>query len=254
MNELNGYLEIGKGPTKVLAMSGWFGEAADWTVMANAFDPEVFTVVSFDYRGYGLSRHLTGDFTFEESAGDAMRLVDRLGWNRFSLIGHSMGGVAIQRLMLAAGGRVERMVAVTAVPACSARMDAQRLAMFESAVTEQAKREFIINFSTGSRLPATWIREAARRSMESSTADAFGAYLKQWATVDFCEQVQGNPTPVKVLIGEYDPTLNADLMQRTWLSWYPNSDMETLSNAGHYPMFEVPLALAATIQEFLRQS
>jgi len=254
MNELNGYLQIGHGPRKVLAMSGWFGEAADWTVMANAFDPEVFTIVSFDYRGYGLSSHLCGEFTFEESASDAMRLADHLGWDRFSLIGHSMGGVAIQRLMLAAGARVEKMVAVTAVPACSARMDAQRLAMFESAVTDAAKREFIINFSTGSRLPATWVRQAARRSMESSTAAAFGAYLKQWATVDFSDLVQGNPTPVKVLIGEHDPTLNADLMQRTWLSWYPNSAMETLPNSGHYPMFEVPLALAATIPDFLRQS
>lgn len=254
MKELNGHLQIGNGPTKVLAMSGWFGEAADWSVMANAFDPEVFTIVSFDYRGYGRSRHLSGEFTFEESADDAMRLVNHLGWDRFSLIGHSMGGVAIQRLMLAAGGRVEKMVAVTAVPACSARMDAQRLAMFEAAVTEQARREFIINFSTGSRLPAAWVRQVAQRSMESSTPAAFGAYLKQWATVDFSELVQGNETPVKVLVGEYDPTLNTDLMQRTWLSWYPNSSMEPLANSGHYPMFEVPLALAAAIQEFLRQS
>ncbi|MFC7518067.1 alpha/beta fold hydrolase [Herbaspirillum sp. GCM10030257] len=253
MNELNGYLQIGHGPRKVLAMGGWFGEATDWSTMAHAFDPEEFTIVLFDYRGYGLSSHLTGEFNFEESANDAMHLVDQLGWDRFSLIGHSMGGVAIQRLMLAAAGRVEKMVAVTAVPACSARMDAQRLAMFESAVTDVEKREFIINFSTRSRLPATWIRQAARRSKERSTAEAFGSYLKQWATVDFSELVQGNTTPVKVLIGEHDPTLNADLMQGTWLSWYPNSMMETLSNSGHYPMFEVPLALSATIQEFLRQ-
>jgi esterase len=254
LTDLNGYLKIGHGPQKVLAMAGWLGEAGDWTAMAEALDPEAFTFVLFDYRGYGRSKHLSGEFTFEESARDAIRVVDRLGWDRFSVIGHSMGGVAIQRLLLATGSRIERMVAITAVPACSSRMDAQRLVMFESAVTDQAKREFIINFSTGNRLPTTWVRRMAQRSMEGATAAAFGGYLKEWATVDFSELVRNNPTPLKVIVGECDPTLNADLMQRTWLAWYPNSEVATLSNSGHYPMFEVPMALASAIQEFLSRS
>jgi pimeloyl-ACP methyl ester carboxylesterase len=40
-------------------------------------------------------------------------------------------------------------------------------------------------------------------------------------------------------------------MTDTWLAWYPRAQLEVLSNAGHYPMYEVPLALAATVQTFL---
>jgi pimeloyl-ACP methyl ester carboxylesterase len=250
---LNAYLQVGHGPRKVLAMGGWFGDASDWLDVAQALDPEIFTFVLFDYRGYGRSRHLDGEFSFEESARDVLRLADSLGWDSFSLLGHSMGGVAIQRVLLAAPGRIERMVAVAAVPACSSRMDAQRLAMFENAISDVAKRAFIINFSTGGRLPASWVKRMAQRSMEGSTATAFGAYLKEWATVDFSERLQNNPTPLKVVTGEFDPTLTGELMQRTWLAWYPNSTLVQLSNSGHYPMHEVPLALAATIQDFLHQ-
>src|ERR1035437_9143967 len=128
-NVLNGYLQLGSGPRKVLALNGWFGHSGDWGSMVDALDLEAFTYVFFDYRGYGRSRHLDGDYTFEENARDVLRLADHLGWDRFSLIGHSMGGAAIQRVLLAAPGRIDLMVAITAVPACSSRMDAQRIVM-----------------------------------------------------------------------------------------------------------------------------
>jgi esterase len=250
---MNGYVQVGHGPHKVMVMNGWFGESDDWLGVLGALDAQAFTFVLFDYRGYGRSKHLEGGFTFEESAGDVLRLADHLGWERFSLVGHSMGGAAMQRVLLAAPQRVDRMVAITAVPACSSRMDASRLAMFESAVTDLAKREFIINYSTGNRLPKAWVAQVARRSLDYSTPPAFAAYMEEWATNDFAQLVQGNPVPVKVIVGEFDPTLTAELMQATWLAWYPNAQLETLGNTGHYPMFEVPLALAASVQAYLQQ-
>jgi esterase len=250
---LNGYQQVGRGPHRVIVMNGWFGNSNDWLATLGALDPDDFTFLLFDYRGYGHSRHIEGQYTFEESAQDVLRLADHLDWDRFSLIGHSMGGVAIQRVLLAAPERVDRMLAVAAVPACSARMDAQRLAMFEAAVTDPDKRESIINYSTGNRLPKSWVSQMARRSWDSSTPQAFAGYLKEWGTRDFSALVKGNPSRLKVIIGENDPSLNAELMNRTWLSWYPNSEMETLSNTGHYPMFEIPLNLAAKVQSYLQQ-
>jgi len=197
---------------------------------------------------------MAGAFSFEESAEDVVRLANHLGWDRFSLIGHSMGGVAIQRVLLAVPQRIDRMLAVAAVPACSSKMDAQRLAMFEGAVADVAARERILDYSTGNRLTSAWLGRMAQRSIESSTEQAFAAYLQQWATVDFSECVKGQQVPVCVLTGEFDPTLTAALMERTWLSWYPNAQSMVIPNAGHYPMFETPLALASIVQGFLGQS
>jgi esterase len=250
---LNGYVQVGHGPHKVMVMGGWFGAADDWVGTVSALDADAFTFVLFDYRGYGRSRHRDGDYTFEESAGDVLALADYLGWERFSLIGHSMGGVAIQRVLLAAPQRIDRMLAISAVPACSSRMDTERLAMFKNAVTDVTRREFIINYSTGNRLPKAWAAGLAQRSRDCSTEKAFSAYLTEWATRDFSALVQGNPVPVKVMVGEYDPTIGAALMRETWLAWYPNAQIAVLSNCAHYPMYEIPLALAAAIQSYLQQ-
>jgi pimeloyl-ACP methyl ester carboxylesterase len=235
-------------------LNGWFGSSSDWSAMADALDLDTFTFVFFDYRGYGRSIRQDGEFTFAEVTRDVVRLLDQLGWERFSLIGHSMGGMAMQRVLLALPQRVERMIAITAVPACGSRMDENRQALFQKAVEDLESRKTILNASTGNRLTKAWVEHMARQSWATSTQRAFAAYLKEWTAQDFSDLVKGNVTPVKVIVGEHDPGLTAAVMERTWLAWYPNAMLETLPNAGHYPMHEVPLALAASVQAFLQQA
>ena len=59
--------------------------------------------------------------------------------------------------------------------------------------------------------------------------------------------------PVKVIVGEHDPALTPTMMQTTFLSTYPDCELEVMANAGHYPMHETPVALATSIENFLRR-
>jgi pimeloyl-ACP methyl ester carboxylesterase len=253
MTTLNGFRQFGQGPHNVIALNGWFGSSADWQTLTPALDPQRFTYAFFDYRGYGLSRDIDGEFTFDEVAHDVLALADHLDWQRFSLLGHSMGGMAMQRVLVAAPERVVKMVGVSAVPACGSRMDDARVAMFSAAIDDVAKRAGIIHFSTGSRLTTSWSTHLARLSLRDSRREAFAGYLPQWATGDFAAQIEGHATPVKLFIGEYDPTITAELMTRTWLAWYPNAKQETLRNAGHYAMYEIPVAFATAMENWLSE-
>jgi pimeloyl-ACP methyl ester carboxylesterase len=90
-----------------------------------------------------------------------------------------------------------------------------------------------------------------RHSLDNSDRPAFAGYLRSWARADIAGQVKGAEIPVKVITGEYDPTQPAEFMEQTWLQVYPNSELEVLRGTGHYPMFETPVALAVSIEEFL---
>ena len=93
---------VGSGEHHVLALHGWFGSARGWGSLPDYLDGSAYTYVSgVDPRGYGgPGLAVAGEYTMEEAAADAIALADDLGWDRFSLIGHSMGGKAVQHVLL----------------------------------------------------------------------------------------------------------------------------------------------------------
>jgi pimeloyl-ACP methyl ester carboxylesterase len=241
----------GDGPHQVIALHGWFGSADGWGPLPQMLDSSRFSYAFMDYRGYGAAMASTGDYTIGEIARDTIALADSLGWDKFSLVGHSMGGMAIQQVLLDAPERVRKLVAITPVPACGVPFDSETWALFASAAGNLEARQAIIDMSTGQRLSPHWIGAMARRSQRLSREDAVAAYLTAWARHDFSALVAGNPAHIKVIIGEHDPALDAAVMTATFLRWFPNAVLETIGNAGHYPMIEAPVALITSIENFL---
>jgi pimeloyl-ACP methyl ester carboxylesterase len=242
---------VGSGDHHVVALHGWFGSAHGWGSLPSYLDGSAYTYAFMDLRGYGDRQQVAGEFTMEEVASDTVALADELGWDQFSLVGHSMSGRAIQHVLLQAPGRVRRLVGLNPVPAVATPFDGDGWALFSGAAGSRDNRAAIINFTTGGRLSGTFIDQVVQHSLDNSTVPAFAAYLESWAKGDFADQVSGNPARVKVIVGEHDPALSAAVMEQTWLAFYPNAELEVLANAGHYPMFETPVALATSIEEFL---
>jgi len=93
-----GFTTYGAGPIRVLVLHDWFADHSSWDAALPYLTPEGFTYVFADLRGYGASRDVGGSYTLDETAGDAIGVADQLGWTRFSLIGHSMSGLIVQRI------------------------------------------------------------------------------------------------------------------------------------------------------------
>ena len=247
----NDLLVIGDGPQKVLALHGWFGSARGWGPFAELVDPERYSYLFLDYRGYGSRRDQPGEHTLAEISADARAAVDALGWSSFAVLGHSMGGTAMQRVLLDAGDRVQGLIGVSPVPSTGVPFDEQAAQLFGGAAANRDNRYAIIDLTTGNRHSRTWLDRMVQFSLDESDADAFGAYLDAWAGTDFSAEVQGNPVPVRVVGGEHDPALGAPVMEQTFLQQYPNASLEVLPNAGHYAMYETPVALLTQVEKFL---
>jgi pimeloyl-ACP methyl ester carboxylesterase len=246
------HVSIGSGDDHVLVVHGWFGSSRSWGSLPDFLDRSTYTYAFMDLRGYGARKQVPGEFTIAEAAGDALDLADELGWDRFSLIGHSMGGKIAHQILLQAPDRVNKLIGLNPVPASGVPMDEEAWALFSGASGNAGNRAAIIDFSTGSKLTATFINYVVQHSLENSTVEAFAAYLPAWAKSDFSDQVKTDTsTPVKLIVGVNDPAMSADVMEQTWLAFFPAAEMTILPDAGHYPMFESPVSLATSIEEFL---
>ena len=241
----------GTGEHRVLALHGWFGDRTAFRAITPYLDESAFTYVIPDCRGYGAAKDVDGEFSTDEVAADAIALADHLGWDTFSVIGHSMGGKAAQRVVTLAPQRVRKLVGISPVPASGVGFDDTIAAFFASATTNPPIRRVIIDRSTGNRLPARWLDSMVAQSLACSNADAFDAYLPHWSADDFHELVDGAQVPALAVVGAHDPDVGAEAMHATWLKWFPRAELCVLADAGHYAMDETPLALVSVIERFL---
>ena len=248
------YVTVGSGDHRVLAIHGWFGSARGWGSLPEFLDGSACTYVFMNLRGYGDRRDVPGEYTVDEAAADALAVADDLGWDRFSVVGHSMGAKFGHRMLLQAPDRVRALVGLNSVPAGQVPMDEETWALFSGAPANPGNRAAIIDFTTGSKLTKTFINRVVQHSLDNSAVEAFAAYLQAWAKSDFTAQAKvDTDTPVKLIVGVNDPAMSADVMEQTWRVFFPDAELTILPDAGHYPMFESPVSLATSIEEFLGQ-
>ena len=246
-----GYELIGSGPSKVMVLHGIFGDHSIWSPTYPLLDREQFTYAFMDYRGYGASRAMAGTHTMREISADAIALADSLGWEKFSVVGHSMGGMAAQRVAVDAGQRIACVVGVTPVPACGVAFPGEVRALFEAAARDDGAARMVIEGSLGQRLTPVLSAYILRLTRSSATPDAFSDYLEAFSRTDFSVEARAVRTPMLVLFGEHDGGVSEGFIRATFPPLYPHAQLEKLPNTGHYPMVESPAWLITVMERFL---
>ncbi|MGX7704926.1 alpha/beta fold hydrolase [Methylobacterium sp. Gmos1] len=246
---------IGEGPVKVIAAHTWLADHQTYAPMLPFLDRERFTWVFPDFRGYGGSRAIDGDFTVREMGRDLLAVADALGWERFHLVGNSMGGQAAQWLAgwSGAAGRVDGLVLLCAVPARGVPLDAGTTSFFASAVDDVAVRGQCATAVTGGRLGPGFAAHMARLSQETATREALRGYLRAWTEDDVAAEVGPFPGPVRAFVGEHDPVLTEAVARDHIVPLFADAAVATIAGTGHYPGLELPAYTAALLARTIEQ-
>lgn len=248
------YQVVGRGKRAVIAVHGWFGDERTFEPMLRAVDTASSTWLLPSLRGYGLSRDVDGEMTIDEAAADCIELADRMGFDRFSVVGHSMGGKVALKALCLAPARVEAVVGVAPVPASAVPFPPEVRAVFDRAATDLSARRDIIDHSTGRRLAGAWLDRTVAATVRSGSPAAIERYLTSWADSDFSEELGTREVPAMVVVGQHDPDNNETAMKETYGRHLPDLDLLVFENCGHYPPDETPIALATAIDSFLERS
>lgn len=76
---------------RIVFVHGLMAFAANWRKIANRLEDQ-YQCLIYDQRGHGRSFKPETGYRTEDFAEDLYRITEDLGWDRFHLVGHSMGG------------------------------------------------------------------------------------------------------------------------------------------------------------------
>ncbi|MEV0100825.1 alpha/beta fold hydrolase [Nocardia sp. NPDC050789] len=108
-----------EGPWLIF-VSGLGGHGAFWRAQVEHFS-KTHRVVIYDHRGHGESTGGDERSGIGQCADDLRLLIERLGAERVRLVGHSMGGMIVQKFVLEYPTKVEAL----AISGSGARLDVQ---------------------------------------------------------------------------------------------------------------------------------
>ncbi|MDG0815295.1 alpha/beta fold hydrolase [Bdellovibrio svalbardensis] len=78
-------------PRKWIFIHGLMGFGQNWRRIISGLE-KTERCLAFDQRGHGRSFKPESGYSPEDYADDLKKIVDELGWKKFNLVGHSMGG------------------------------------------------------------------------------------------------------------------------------------------------------------------
>jgi len=122
---------------RLLALHGWLDNAASFDRLAPLLC-EHFHIVAIDLPGHGRSGHRPPGtwYHYVDYLGDTLAAADALGWTRFGLLGHSLGGAVASMLAAACPQRMERLFLIEALGPLTAAVD-QTLTLLQRAISQR---------------------------------------------------------------------------------------------------------------------
>ncbi|VWX61789.1 3-oxoadipate enol-lactonase [Burkholderiales bacterium 8X] len=245
-----GFERRGNGPPLVLM----HGAEASRHMFAELMPhlAEHFTVIAYDQRDCGDTEGPERPSTLTDLAGDAMRLIEALGFGRAHVFGSSFGGRVAQALALLHPASVDRLVLGSTWPLPgsyeSACPDAARLAELRSQLPGSAEEL------------ATWFfpeaflaeRPALRKLFANArTQSARSSRRSQTVQTAIAEGAGAISAPTLLLAGEVDRVVPPQVTL-SMADTIRHAEAVPMPGIGHVAAIQSPQRLAEQILRFLR--
>lgn len=250
----------GESGDPLVLIHGYTGDITDWRHQLPAFS-QSFRVLIVDNRGHGQSEapEDRSSYTVDQMAADAEALIDEMGFGRYHLLGHSMGGAIAQEMALRAGDRLLSLTLHSTTDDFSPASTNPVLKMWRDLrhkVAEEqgmkAVSELVNPFPPPPHMPKERLEETKGR-MSRMSADAFiGAWegLSSWQGAR--DRVDEINVATLVIYGDMDTGFLVEGSKRLAKS-IPGAQESMIPETAHSPQWERPPLYNAVLGAFLNR-
>jgi pimeloyl-ACP methyl ester carboxylesterase len=257
--------EAGAGGRPLMLVHGFTGAKEDFADFLDALADRGWHAVAPDLRGHGASDHPGSEesYSLDRFRADLVALIDALGWERAVMLGHSMGGMIIQHLVLSSRDRVDALVLMDTAHGTLEWIENDTLAYGSGIVREEGMAALLVA-QNAMRDEDPLVTPAFLRLLEerpgyaefcdskllnSAPAMWLAMTAEMVAQPDRLDRLATLDLPVLVIVGELDTPFvaHAERMAKT----IPGARLVTVPDAGHSPQFENPGAWWDAMTAFL---
>lgn len=256
-------LEAGEGGRPLLLCHGFTGAKEDFGDFIDPLAAAGFWVVAPDLRGHGSSDQPTdeADYSLAIMAADLLGLADGLGWDRFSLVGHSMGGMIAQAVALDAPHRIQRLVLMGTSHGPIDELDPETVEVGLAVLREQglpALLELITMLPKAEPTPSEarvrverpGYAEFADRKVHHCSGAMYAAMgMELTSRADRLPELASLPMPTLVIVGDEDRLMLAPSYRLA--EAIPDVELVVVPDASHSPQFENPDPWWQAVSDFL---
>jgi 3-oxoadipate enol-lactonase len=223
------------------------------------WDPQVgplrerFRTVRYDQRGHGASPAPPGPYSIADLGGDALALLDRLGLERVSWAGVSIGGMVGLWLAIHAPQRIERLVAIcSSAHLGPAQGWTDRAATVRAAGTVEPIADTVVGrwLTPGFAAEHPDVRDRLRAMLAATPAEGYAACCEAIGAMDQRAGLGAIRAPTLVISGADDQAAPPE-HQRLLADAIPGARLEVLSPAAHVASVERAADITALIADHL---
>lgn len=248
-NKRIAYRVVGSGPQDIVLVHGWSVSGSVYDYLIPELASADYRLLVLDLRGSGESEQPDGGYSVQSYVEDIEAVVDHAGADDFALIGHSMGGLIVQKYAAMHSDRIDRLVLMAPAPASGFPLPPEIYDLFASSAYDLQLRELIFRASSAN------LDDTDLQLLMDSTATVSSKAVRQsvdaWVEADFGDMVSKIDAPTLVLVSD-DPFFDAGLLQQLVVDAIgANASLEYFPGAGHYLQVEEPEKTAMAIDGFL---
>ncbi|MFG2779788.1 alpha/beta fold hydrolase [Streptomyces prunicolor] len=236
----------GDGGVPLVFLHGWTANRHRWDDQFAHFAAGR-RVIRLDLRGHGESTG-AGARTVDELAADVVALLDHLEVERFVPVGHSMGGMIAQALVLDHPERVEHVVLVDSI----SRMTYSWARGLLLAVSTLLPFKLFVAINIQRAFAPGYPKEKIREYIDASAATPREVVMTCYGAMrafDALDRVGEISAPTLIVHGYHDIQLPLSQMLRM-ANAYPDAVVRIV-DAGHELPVEKPARLTALIERFV---
>jgi pimeloyl-ACP methyl ester carboxylesterase len=217
-----------------------------------AFLPPSLRVIAPDQRGHGGSDRSASRYDVAALAADAAALLDALGIERATVVGHSMGSLAAQRLAVEHPERVTRLMLVGSGASLVENAALREFTAGVRALADPVPRSFVEQFqadSTHRPIPAEFVDAIVTEGcrMPARVWKEIASALERF---DGRADLPRITAPTRIVWGDRDAFFGrAD--QEQLLAGIPDAALRVYAETGHAPNWEEPERFANELAAFV---